>query len=453
MANQVSIPLYEELVGSFEEVLATAEQSTAVQQARRQGIENFKKMGFPSRRNEEWKYTNLLPFLQEGYSTDGRTSVAADAELIAEAQVPHLDSYQLVFVNGELQPATEAVPAFIRVMPFEDALTDEQFAAHFSKNTDIDQFPMAALNTALFSHGLFIEISPNAVLDKPLHIVHTYTATANLFVQPRLLVVARRGANLSIIETIVSKSTDNKLFINSLTEVFVEENAICDHYVLQTAKAGTRLVTNTEVSQLRDSVYSNYTFSLPGAELIRNNLHLSLDESNTESHLYGLYLGADNQLIDNHSLVNHRMPHCQSNEIYKGVLLDNATGVFNGKIFVQEDAQKTNAFQQNNNLLLSDKATINSKPQLEIFADDVKCSHGSTVGQLSKEAMFYLQSRGIGEQKARALLVNAFAFDVTEKIKLEELEDHINHLIQSHIPLSESVIDETVIDETVIDAE
>jgi Fe-S cluster assembly protein SufD len=177
---------------------------------------------------------------------------------------------------------------------------------------------------------------------------------------------------------------------------------------------------------------------MPKADLIRNNLHVSLNDDQTETHLYGLYLGEDNQLIDNHSLIHHKKPNCNSNEIYKGVLSDKAVGVFNGKVFVEPEAQKTNAFQQNNNLLLSNKATINTKPQLEIFADDVKCSHGATVGQLSKEAMFYLQSRGIGQEAARALLVNAFAFDVTEKIKIPELEQYINNLITDHIPGNKS---------------
>jgi Fe-S cluster assembly protein SufD len=173
---------------------------------------------------------------------------------------------------------------------------------------------------------------------------------------------------------------------------------------------------------------------MPKADLIRNNLNVFLNSDQTESHLYGLYLGEDSQLIDNHSLIHHKHPNCNSNEIYKGVLLDKAVGVFNGKVYVEPEAQKTNAFQQNNNLLLSNKATINTKPQLEIFADDVKCSHGATVGQLSKDAMFYLRARGIGEEAARALLVNAFAFDVTEKIKIPELEHYINHLITHHIP-------------------
>ena len=441
MANQLSLSLYEELINSFDDF--ATEDKSLVRAARQKGFESFKKLGFPTRRNEEWKYTNITPFLQEQYSLDG--SLKGDyAPLITKAEVPSLDAYQLILVNGQLQDKGQLaqLPSFIKVLPIAEAAEDQEFANHFSKGTDIDNFPFAALNTALFKTGLFIEIAPNAILEKSLHLVQIFSAENNSFIQPRNLIVVHRSAQLSIIESVVSESSASKIFVNSFAEVFVDENAICDHYVLQTAEAGVRLVTGTEISQKRHSVYSNYTFSLPGAELIRNNLHLALDESETESHLYGLYLGAGNQLIDNHSLVNHKMPHCNSNEIYKGVLTENSTGVFNGKIFVQQDAQKTNAFQQNNNLLLSDKASINSKPQLEIFADDVKCSHGSTVGQLSKEAMFYLQSRGIGEQKAKALLVNAFAFDVTEKIKIPALEEHVNHLITHHIPLGETVTED-----------
>ncbi len=442
MANQLSLSLYEELLNSFEHV--ATENNSLVREARQKGFESFKKLGFPTRRNEEWKYTNITPFLQEQYNLNGSLNGADHSSLVKKAEVLSLDAYQLVLVNGQLQDKSQLaqLPSFIKVLPIAEAQEDKEFADHFSKGTDIENFPFAALNTAFFKTGLFIEIAPNAVLEKPLHLVQIFAAENNSFIQPRNLIVVRRNAQLSIIESVVSESNTSKIFVNSFAEVFVEENAICDHYVLQTAEAGVRLVTGTEISQKRHSVYSNYTFSLPGSELIRNNLHLALDEPETESHLYGLYLGAGNQLIDNHSLVNHKMPHCNSNEIYKGVLTENSVGVFNGKIFVQQDAQKTNAFQQNNNLLLSEKASVNSKPQLEIFADDVKCSHGSTVGQLSKEAMFYLQSRGIGEQKAKALLVNAFAFDVTEKIKIPALEEHVNHLITHHIPLGETITED-----------
>ena len=420
-----------------------ATKSEAVQKAREKGFKNFKRLGFPTRRNEEWKYTNITPYLQEKYSTDSVEVSTIHDELAAKAQIPHLAAYQLVLINGRLHTENISLPSFIKVQAISEAQKDAAFGQYFSKGTDVEEFPFSALNTALFTDGLFIEIAANEVLDKPLHVIHIFTGgNDNLFVQPRHLIVVRKSANLNLIESVVSQTSSSKIFVNSLTEVFLEENAVCDHYVLQTAESGTRLVTATEVSQLRHSVYSNYTFSLPSADIIRNNLHMSLDDKDTETHLFGLYLGAGKQLIDNHSLVNHKMPNCNSNEIYKGVLTENSVGVFNGKIYVQPDAQKTNAFQKNNNLLLSDTASVNSKPQLEIFADDVKCSHGSTVGQLSKEAMFYLQSRGIGEQKAKALLVKAFLFDVTEKIKIPELEEYVNHLITHHIPLGETVTED-----------
>jgi len=444
MANQLSLSLYDELINSFDEVANTT-KGEPVQKARERALKSFKQQGFPTRRNEEWKYTNITPYLQEKYIIDGVSVASIKKDLVETAQIPYLDCYQLTLVNGQLQSKEDLslLPQGIKVQSLSEVQKDAAFAAYFDKGTDLEKFPFTALNTALFTNGLFIEVAANTVIEKPLHIVHVFTATDdNVFVQPRHLVVVHKSASFNLIESVVSQESASKIFINSLTEVFVEENAQFDHYVLQTAKSGTRLVTATEVSQLRHSLYNNYTFSLPSADIIRNNLHLSLNDKETETHLFGLYLGAGKQLIDNHSLVNHKMPHCNSNEIYKGVLTENSTGVFNGKIFVQPDAQKTNAFQQNNNLLLSDKASVNSKPQLEILADDVKCSHGSTVGQLSKEAMFYLQSRGIGEQKAKALLVNAFLFDVTEKIKIPELEEYINHLITQHIPLGETVTED-----------
>jgi Fe-S cluster assembly protein SufD len=434
MTNQVTIPLYNDLLNGFENHVSETETET-IQQARRKGFESFKKLGFPTRRNEDWKYTSVTPFLQEQYHINGITKEAVVSQkLLLQANIPMLNCYQIILVNGQLQSKPVDLPASVKVLTIKEAQVNAPLTKYFAKNTDVETFPFAALNTALFSNGVFIEIDANAVLEKPIHIVHAFTGQHNMFLQPRHLMVVHKSASLSVIETVVSDNASAKLFINSLTEVVVEENANFDHYVLQTAQAGTRLVTQTDVCQKRHSVYSNYTFSLPKADLIRNNLNTSLDDDQTETHLYGLYLGADSQLIDNHSFVNHKKPHCDSNEIYKGVLLDNATGVFNGKIFVNQEAQKTNAFQQNNNLLLSNKATINTKPQLEIFADDVKCSHGATVGQLSKEAMFYLRSRGIGEEAARALLVRAFAFDVTDKIKVPELKAHINHLIADHIP-------------------
>jgi len=445
MANQFSLSLYDELVSSFDSHVDQS-GSSSVAQTRQKGFEHFKKQGFPTRRNEEWKYTNVTPFLQEHYHTNGlaaKAAAGADLSVIDRSNLPQIDAFQLVMVNGHLQETNQltSLPEGLSVLTIEEAQRQENLAHLFIQNIEeVKKYPFAALNAAFFSNGLFIDVKANAVLEKPLHIIHLFTADSNLFVQPKHLVNIGKNAIATVLETVISERTAARVFVNSFCEINVEENAKFDHYTIQTAQSGTRLVNHTEVRQKRYSTYSNFTFCLPGSELIRNNLHVSLDESETESHLYGLYLGAGNQLIDNHSLVNHKMPRCNSNEVYKGVLTENSTGVFNGKIFVQPDAQKTNAFQQNNNLLLSDKATINSKPQLEIFADDVKCSHGSTVGQLSREAMFYLQSRGIGKLKAKALLVNAFLFDVTEKIKIPELEQYINDLIAQHIPSGEQVM-------------
>jgi Fe-S cluster assembly protein SufD len=254
-----------------------------------------------------------------------------------------------------------------------------------------------------------------------------------MFTHPRHWIIVRKNADVKILETFSKTDNGALLWINGVTEIFMEENAHADHHVLQNDIPDTRWTNYTQVSQHSNSLFNNYTFTLPGAQLVRNNLHVSLDQSATETHLYGLYLASENQVVDNHTFVDHRMPHCWSNELYKGVMTDKSKAVFNGKIYVHVDAQKTNAFQQNNNMLMSDKATVDTKPQLEIYADDVKCSHGSTIGQFNNEALFYLQARGINKKTARRMMVGAFAFDVVEKVKLEPLQHHIEKLIASNL--------------------
>ncbi|MBX2940233.1 MAG: Fe-S cluster assembly protein SufD [Ferruginibacter sp.] len=433
MTPQVTLPIYDDLLKDFSKLEMKAEHEQ-IRQKRRNALEVFKRTGFPTRKHEDWKYTAVTPYLQANFRTNGSVPIAPVAvDYLKLAAIPGLDCYRVVTVNGVLQPTEVALPSNVKIRSMAEAQEDAGLLKHFGSVSVLDKAPFAALNTALFAHGFFLEMDANTSLDKPIHLVQVLSSDAHAFVQPRNLVVIHAGANATLIESVVS-TPGTKVFVNSVTEVVLKENAQLQHYVLQMAEKETQLIQQNDVSQSMHSLYSNYTFSLPGSSLIRNNLNVALDAQQTETHLYGLYLGTGNQLIDNHSLVDHKMPHCNSNEMYKGVLMDRATGVFNGKVFVQQDAQKTNAFQQNNNLLLSDEATINSKPQLEIFADDVKCSHGSTVGQLSKESMFYLQSRGISEQSARAMLVNAFAFDVTEKIGIPQLEKFINHKITAHIP-------------------
>lgn len=442
MATQMQTPLYQAVLEAFASPPAAGEPDF-LSQARQQAMAHFRQVGFPTTRVEDWRYTNLAPFLREGYQLDGLAGPQTPPApaMLAMAAIPGLECYQLVLHNGHyLGPAGTPPPPFVKVRRLAEALQEPAVREHFGRLADVARHPFAALNTALFQQGLLIEIEAYSQLDKPLHLVHAYTGAANRLVQPRHLVLVRRQASLSLIETMVADGGGHRLLVNGLSEVEVGENAHLDHYLLQTASKNLLQIQHTEVCQQRDSVYSNYTFSFPEAELLRNTLNVSLAGENTQSHLYGFYLATRHQLVDNHTLMNHRMPHCESNEIYKGVLVDKAVGVFNGKVLVQPDAQKTNAFQQNNNLLLSPKAVIYSKPQLEIYADDVKCSHGSTTGQLSPEALFYLRSRGISETGARALLVEAFAFDVTDQVKIPKLKGHINQLITRHLPVDQEMV-------------
>lgn len=430
MIQQQTGTLYTQLLSHFHpETFAAAPR---VMQLQARGLESFKKEGFPTRRTEEWKYTPVGGFLREAYSLNGiDKQPALQQEWVAQGHIPGLgdDAIEIVLLNGVLQPISHALPDTVTIQSLSAALKDEKKQGYIGQNTVLEKAPFAALNTALFTDGLFIEIAPKAILEKPLHITHIYTAEHSRMLQPRHLVVVHPSAQLTLIESTVRTEAGARVFINSVSEVVVEENAICDHYMIQSTNESVALVNQVDVSQKQHSVYTSYTFAMPGAALLRNNLNVDLNASETETHLYGLMAGRDKQLLDVHSTINHLHPHCESNEIFKTILRDESNGVFSGKVFVHQRAQKTNAFQQNNSLLLSEKATVNAKPMLEIFADDVRCSHGATVGQLSREALFYLQSRGIGQEAARDLLVNAFAFEVTEKIKIPALEAYVNELI------------------------
>ena len=430
--QEQTVPLYEEVVNEFQKLAAAG----GADRSRKSAFERFRLLGFPSIKHEDWKYTNISRFLKDEYTLEKPVAaVEPPAGLVEKASVPGLDCYQLVLVNGVWDGVVRGgkLPGGISVLRVNEALKDPNLAALFdSEKWSNQHFPN--LNAALFTDGLFIHADKGADAGKPLHIVHLYTTDHNLLVQPRHLWVAGVNAGLSIIESTLVATGEAKVWINGLTEIIAHNDARLDHVSIQTASGGTRLIQHTTVRQKKQSLYNSYTFTLPGADLVRNDLQLRLEESHTETHLYGLYLSAGNQLVDNHTLVDHQRPFCFSNELYKGVLLEQSTGVFNGKVYVHKDAQKTNAFQQNNNLVIGKRATIDSKPELEIFADDVKCSHGSTVGQFSEEALFYLRARGIGEATAKALLINAFAFDVTEKLKINAVETYINQLIRRHIP-------------------
>lgn len=430
--------LYDTLLDSFEQAYTVFKQkeSSLLLQKRRDAFASFQIQKFPTIKNEEWRFTNITPFVNDRYRlhSSGLVDDATIEEALQKTNVKNLDSYRLVLVNGIINYEYSQLPDNQKVIiqSISEAKNNSGFSESINQNINVAKFPFAALNTAFFEDGYYIEFKKNTVLDKAIYIVHIYSEKENVFLQPRNIVKAAWGADCKIIETSICVS-DNVVFVNSFTDIFVEENAYLRHAHFQQGNASERWIVHTQVNQEQNSRYDNYLVTLPKADLVRNNLNVELNGKNTETHLYGLYLVSDKHLVDNHSIVNHKFPNCQSNQLYKGVIMEGGHGVFNGKIYVQRPAQKTNAFQQNNNLLFSTNATINSKPQLEIFADDVKCSHGSTVGQFNEESLFYLRSRGIGEETARSLLVNAFAFDVAEKIHNEALRNYIEVLIEGTI--------------------
>lgn len=428
MNTQITSSLYDQCLSTYN----TVTKEGKVGELREAAFASFQKNGFPSTKVEDWKYTNLYPYFNNDLQVVyGEINQSLTQDIISSALIPGLDAYKLVLVNGKIQSALsdEIVEKGLTILPILEAAELPAFQQHFGKYTDVTKHHLTAVNTALFQDGIFVHLSKSQVVEKPIHVIHVSTAKNDFFTQPRHLFVVDENAQLTVVETYIT-TTQVKAVVNQVTEVYVGKSANFQQYNIQTGEENAHFLQHTEVYQETTSVYNNYKVSLPGISFLRNNLHIALDGEHIESHMYGLYLSGGTQLVDNHTIVDHRKPNCQSNEHYKGVMQDASVGVFNGKIYVQQDAQKTNAFQQNNNLLLGDKASINSKPQLEILADDVKCSHGSTIGQFNKEALFYLKARGIGEEKARTLLVQAFAFDVTDKIPNESIHDFVNGLIE-----------------------
>ncbi len=438
MATQVATLLYNRLTDEFDarKHLRNGTPIDHLTRVRNKAFEVFREKGFPSIKEEDWRFTNLVPYLDAQFSINAfPASEEKIKDIIEKASIKGLDAYCLILVNGSIHFAASNLPeaAKVTIKTLKSVSETDIFKAYNNTNDHVGGNSIVALNTAFFTDGYFLEVVKDAVVDKPIHIIHIYTTEENTFFQPRHLMVVNKNAQAEIIETSVAVKENGIVFVNSVSEIAVQENARLTHYHVQNKNENERWLHYYHVIQQRSSRYNNFTFSLPGADLIRNNLEITLDGTATETHLNGLYLVAGHQLTDNHTAIEHKYPNCESNEMYKGVLMESGKAVFNGKVFVDREAQKTNAFQKNNNLLLSDKAQVFTKPQLEIFADDVKCSHGCTVGQFNPESLFYLRSRGIGEEAARKLLVEAFMFDVTEKIENEAVKKYVQSLIYENM--------------------
>mgnify|MGYP000944325056 FL=1 len=305
------------------------------------------------------------------------------------------------------------------------ALFEKFYGAQIKEFNDA----FAQLNTAIAANGLFIYIEPNRSIQKPIQINNICNSLTNQVFHTHHIIVVEKFSNVSIVETFCSAIKSEAYLLNTVSEVVVGENAFVNYYKLQSENEMAFQINSTQVDQQKNSHFDTNTVTL-GGKWIRNNLNIVLNGTQCVSHLNGLQILNKQQHVDNHTLVDHQMPHCESNQLYKGILNDKSTGVFNGKIFVRKDAQKTNAYQSSKNMLLSDDATMNTKPQLEIYADDVKCSHGSSTGQIDENAVFYLRARGLSPDSAKSLLMNAFAIDVIQTIKIESYKNYLSSLIE-----------------------
>lgn len=424
--------LKEKLISSFLAFENTAAADADIHQIRSAAFHNFEKVGFPTRKDEEWKYTSLKEVLNHDYQIFTKSVNDIDLNDVKKYFIHEIDTYKLIFVNGVYNSLlSSATHEGVDICVMSSAISKPKYKMvvdfYFNKIVNKNQH-FANLNTSFAKEGAFINIPKNVVVAKPIEIIYFNTGEDEaLMLQPRNLVVVGENSHVQIMERhqCIKETT---VLTNTLTEIFAHKRAIVDYYKIQNDLKTASLIDNTFVSQQKESIVSVNTFSF-GGKFTRNNLEFYQEGERITSNLNGFSLIEDHQLVDHHTLVHHKQPNCESHEMYKGIFSGNSTGVFNGKIIVNREAQKTNAFQQNNNMLIDDNASINTKPQLEIFADDVKCSHGCTIGQLDDKAIFYLRSRGIPEKEAKALMLYAFGNEVIEKIKIPALKERITKII------------------------
>jgi Fe-S cluster assembly protein SufD len=426
---------------SFEQLekQLNGERSAEVHALRRAAIQMLPEIGFPTPKQEEWRFTNVSPIAKTEF------------QLALEYVAPHLsladikpyvldDAIRLVFIDGWYSPEfsdTRLLPGGVAARNLAEELKNNPATADRFLNRYVKpgENAFTALNAAFVRDGAFVSVPARTVLEVPVQVLHISTDRESaLASHPRNIIVVGEGSRASLIETYYSAGRNNGL-TNAVTEIEIRAGAIVEYNKLQAESDNAYHINTTAVHQAAGSVFTSNTFVLGGA-IVRNNLTSVLGGEGCECTLNGLSLGAGKQLIDNHTVIDHSVPHCNSHELYKAILDGASRGVFNGKIFVRKDAQKTDSKQTNKTLLLSDGATINAKPQLEIFADDVKCTHGATVGQLDEEQVFYLRSRGIDEKQARDILTLAFAGDIVGRIELKQLRSQWETLIRSRLDLN-----------------
>ncbi len=409
------------------------ESSKPIHSIRKEAIENFSKLEFPTTHDEEWKYTNISPLLKYNFKpADRKTGIAK--EQLEDFCFGGMKSSLLVFVNGHYHEElsdTNPLPKGVIAgnISAQSGKGHDILMRHFGKYANYKEHIFTALSTAFTKDGAFIYVPDGKVIEDPIHVLFlTSPGGETILSQPRNLFVAGKNSQVTVIEHYASLE-DGIYFNNAVTEIVADESSVFDHIKLQEESLTAFHISRIEVDQERSSNFTSHSISL-GAEIARNDVNSRFNDNGGECTLNGLYLLTGSQLYDTHTMIDHAKPHCTSHEHYKGILDDKSRGVFNGKVMVRPDAQKTNAFQENKNIILSTEALVNTKPQLEIFADDVKCSHGATVGQLDEDSMFYLKSRGIGEDKARVILIHAFASDIVKSIKVDAVRNHLEEILE-----------------------
>ena len=435
----VGSALKDQLVAAFQatEERINGESKTPVHQLRRAALQQFDRLGFPTIKNEEWKYSNVNSLVKEAFDLEGTSTLSA--EEFAALEIPNLKGNILYFINGHYnaEMSTMVSPASqVQILSFSEALQSQSEAvnAYFARHADFKDNAFTALNTAFAYDGVFIRVPDGKTVEEPIILRFINDAREkNVASQPRNLLIVGRNAEVVVAESYRTLG-DRAGFTNVVTEVVMARDSRVQYYKVQNESDQSYHVGTTQVNQADNSHFYAATVTLNGG-FVRNNLNIVLDGEHCEAYMYGLYIPNGRQHIDNHTLVDHAKPNSYSNELYKGILEEKATGVFNGKILVRPDAQKTNAYQSCKNVVLSPEASMNTKPQLEIFADDVKCSHGTTTGKLDEEALFYMRSRGIPKTEAQALLMYAFAQDVLSQIKIDPIRDYLGGIVAEKLAM------------------
>lgn len=431
-------------LGSYFEAFTTLQQRTSSQPQwlrtlREEAFGRFCDVGFPTTRDEDWRFTNVAPISQQTFVLPQDNSTQLSREDLQQFVVPSAVC-RLVFVNGYYAPElsdSEKIPADLEVGSLAEAIqkNPKMLEAHLGRYVDTQRDAFCSLNTAFLQDGGYVRIAQGTVLDTPIHLLYVSTASdAPQMVHPRNLLIAERNAQAGIVEEHVSLG-DGVLFANAVTELVAVENSVVSHHMIERENRKAFHVSTLRIQQQRNANVSSHSVLIGGA-LVRNNVHPVLAGEGGECLINGLFLGDDRQHMDNYMMVEHASPHCASHQFYNGILGGHSHGVFHGRILVHKDAQKTDAKQTNRNLLLSDDAQIDTKPQLEIYADDVKCTHGATIGQIEENSLFYLRSRGLDETSAREMLLLAFAGECLIRIKPGPVRKYIERIV--HRSLLES---------------